>query len=311
MFLRTHLCIAATASLLLGLLACGDDDPTGTGGSAGSTTATTNAATGSGSAGSTTSGSTTSSVTTGTGGAGGAGGGLPAPWECVGNEVFPAPSGPSAMVGGDVANAVAGTGIAGVQVLACAAADIDCADPVASATSDAAGDVTLDLPTPQPFGFDGFFRTTGGGTVSSDHYYNPFASSSNALYMAVASPAEAQAAATLSGVTLDLSRGQALVAVSDCAGYRIGLPYGAITGGMTLEVNGGDANTKIVYVGDNNLPEPALTETGMKGAAVIFNIPVGPVSITATVVELGAEVSTFPLRSKAGEIAHLIMAPRP
>ncbi|MFO0551636.1 MAG: hypothetical protein U0271_24835 [Polyangiaceae bacterium] len=302
--------IRASCLCLVALLtACGDDATSDGGG--GSSTSTSSGAAGGGGAGTSSSHSTSSqsTSTTGVGAMGGAGGEAP-DWACVGEVSYPGPVGATAVVQGSAGDVLSAQAVAGVTIDVCDRADLGCATPLATTTSQDPQFPPLTIPTLPPIGFAGYFRTTGPNLVPSNHYFNPIAADAYGIYLAVATVDEANAAAAIAGVTLDPGRAQIIIAVTNC-NQNPGLVYGTLASDMIVSVDAATAGTTTVYSGANNIPNPMLTATSGAGSAVIFNVPPGPTTVRSFIASSSLQTAEFDVALVAGEITHVVMAPTP
>ena len=93
--------------------------------------------------------------------------------------------------------------------------------------------------------------------------------------------------------------GIVLVALLDCSGN----PIQGGTVSSTPEAG------EVVYAGDDGIPDPGATSTGVQGLAFLLNVPPGPVTVEATASEmalLGHEVA-----SVGGEVTTTVIVPGP
>jgi hypothetical protein len=87
------------------------------------------------------------------------------------------------------------------------------------------------------------------------------------------------------------ANGWAVMQVEDCAGDEIV--------GATVTVGNPNADTQVIYVSEDQLPDETLTATTSAGLVFIFNLTPGPVTLEA---KIGASTLRYsPIRAVAGE----------
>jgi hypothetical protein len=99
------------------------------------------------------------------------------------------------------------------------------------------------------------------------------------------------------GVTDDPARGHIVVDVFNCdsdAGV-----------GVSLSVDIADAQSTVGYVGTSGQVEPALTETTELGRVIIFNVPPGDATISATIVATGDALPTRSVQVRAAALSFI------
>ena len=69
--------------------------------------------------------------------------------------------------------------------------------------------------------------------------------------------------------------------------------------GVKFTVGQPASNEKVVYL-ETNLPSSSATETDNAGSAIVFNVPPGTVSITATIGATGETIRTVSALARTG-----------
>lgn len=119
-----------------------------------------------------------------------------------------------------------------------------------------------------------YFHASGGGNLTSRLYPAVPVAGDMAATRVVVWDTQARDDVTLAaGVTQSGTAGLLVVGLVDCAGA----PIADAT--VSLAPAGGD----LVYAGNDGLPDPGRTATGLQGLAYVFNVPPGDVTVDADV----------------------------
>ena len=152
----------------------------------------------------------------------------------------------------------------GHPVKACARDDGDCGAPLATETTDAAGKVSVTVPSGTD-GFDGYAMITGDNVVPELLFPSPPVTMDAEFFTGVATPNSLNLLSIIYGTTIDPSRGAVAAVMSDCDGKSVGL---------TLDVGSADGCTVIGYA-ENQLPSADAKATDASGVGFALNIPPG------------------------------------
>jgi len=180
---------------------------------------------------------------------------------------------------------------------------------VASDISDADGLFTLTVANAGLVPVDGYVKGTAA-TYLDSYLYPPFplsASTPETPTLFVTNDT-LNLLAFVSGATQRADHGVLGILVLDCAGNPA---QGAV---VTISpTQAADPPTKIVYMGDNMVPDTNLTSTGMLGLAFVFNAPEGDVVVDASVGGVSLDEHTIDVRIGAGfpAITQTAVAPGP
>jgi hypothetical protein len=187
---------------------------------------------------------------------------------------------------------VTGAGAPDINVNVCAKADSACVSPNASGVTDAIGQVTLALPVDGPQ----YVELSGPGIGLHLSYPNDAPPSGRTIgfSLAVISIENLSEFGLLSGITLDPSRGSIGIGVQDCVEDT--------ATGIEIAVDSADAQTAYTYLNFGGVPDPGLTATSEAGRAGAFNVPPGPVVLTATLVATGEVIGTRTATVRAGAL---------
>jgi hypothetical protein len=140
-----------------------------------------------------------------------------------------------------------------------------------TATSAADGTFAIDL-TSGGVPVDAYVRGTKAGFFDTYYYpASPIAVSPIGFTVQLIDTPTFVAFSMLAGATPDPLKGSMLVLVADCTGTTVA--------GATIGI---DPAGSLVYL-RNRLPAPAATNTDSTGAAVVFNVPPGQVTVSAAV----------------------------
>lgn len=222
--------------------------------------------------------------------------GPPSLWYCVGDVEWPTATATSATFTISFIEILFGVSDAppvdGLSVSACEG-DSACAEPLATGTTDAMGEVELTIPlTPQ--GFRGFFRLTKDGFVSGSLFLLPPIVRSFVWWhgpWAVFRSTSFAEMASADGRPLDPTKGSVVVLSSDC--NYLGGTTSAITTELDMTLDGAEPD---VVVGH---------------ASVFYVVDPGTVTLVATRRATGEVVGTTEWVVVAGEISQGVLGPTP
>jgi len=164
----------------------------------------------------------------------------------------------------------------GIAIEGCTFSDTSCSMPATPVgTSDDAGEATLTVPD----NFNGFFSLTRTNYLPLAHYPGPLLADASSFAPAV-SMIEPQAAISLAealGATAELDAGASVAAVFvemyDC--------FDRYAAGVSLAMSATDSTTVPFYIA-SGLPSRTATQTDSSGTGGAVNVPVGPLTVTAT-----------------------------
>jgi hypothetical protein len=184
------------------------------------------------------------------------------------------------------------------------AADAACAHPSATYTTDAAGKATVTAPS-SAYGIDGYLEVSSAGHLPLLAYVYVVgggASLGTAGANASFSPTLVSTTAWVQetsdmGITPDPTRGHLSFVAVDCAAVA--------EAGVHVEVSSADASTVPLY-GAGSVPE-----TDWSGLGLIVNLPAGPGTVTATLVDQGERLATEQVAFRAGAITSVTLVPTP
>jgi hypothetical protein len=236
-------------------------------------------------------------------------------WSCVGSVAWPPAKSMTRALTIHLSRA-----LPGVTVKLCDWTDVDCATPVDNqvSTTDSTGSVTLLDSSPtsangQNFGLDGYLDLSEPAVIPPPLiptlvFWNfPLSEPQANFYtpIVVVSASELDLFLSLSvpdgGVMVDTQLGIVGVTALDC----LGVQAPDVTFTMT---SGAGPDTRTVYV----LDQPSqVGPTGTEGTAFFFNVPAGPVTITATPVVLGQVSSVAHVYVRDGALTEVAMLPTP
>lgn len=231
--------------------------------------------------------------------------GMGSTWACVGDYDWPAPDVQGVDSVAITYHAVdfinPGKGVEGATVSACERADVDCAAPVATATTDADGYACMDLPVSAEAAFTGFFRFSHEDYVTIDDQYGRPIYYGMSVYMAAISTAANDMFFTSEGVDLDPARGLVTVEAFDCTWNS--------APGVVLELSTADAECAPFYVTNHGSFSFDLTQTTGYGTGAFVNAPAGAAHIIARLAEGGEAVGCHDVHVHPGVRTHLRLSP--
>jgi hypothetical protein len=275
---RTARAIGVAVALLSGAWACavgcgGKSDSLGSGGS------------GSGSSGGGSSGGSSS----------GSFSNVPKNWACL-QQPVPAPVAGSAQAEFFFKSMSDNATIPGVQVQACEAIDFTCASPLSQATGDDTGVALLTVPA----GFSGYYEAQASAFVPTILSRPPPASNEYVPQL-LANAAILNAVPMVTGVTQDPTLGIAFLSALDCASSP--------AGGVVFSIGSAGPNERLVYL-LSNIPSEGATQTdSSSGTALIFNVPPGLLTVTASLAATGVAIRTASASVRENWLTYVTIRP--
>lgn len=198
--------------------------------------------------------------------------------------------------------ALASGSTAGIRVRICQSENpLECRTTSPTATSDANGEVDLDLPVTLG-AFQGYLELEGGGQYPSMLKFGWPVARDMATVITVVDDFSARALGGAATVKVDnIAFGQIQARMFGCTGVP--------TRGVTVSLEGGDATNKTWYTSGFEQPFPdfTLTETGVRGASGIVNVPPGNARVIAT--RNGERIASVRAPVRAGYMTIVIVNP--
>ena len=186
--------------------------------------------------------------------------------------------------------------IAGTQVEACNLLDVGCQYPLSPATANNSGVALVTVPG----GFSGYYEVNASSftpTILS----RPRQLSSEYAPQSLMTASLLQAAASFVGVTQDPNLGSAVVTVLDCTSTP--------AADITFTVPSPGPTETVVYLQDN-LPTQGATATDLvSGSALIFNVPPGTLTVTASFAATGQVIRTVSPVAREGWVTYVEIRP--
>ncbi len=211
--------------------------------------------------------------------------GVPANWACIDTAV-PTPSTDPVKIKlfvNDVSTAskgdYAGSAVVGAKIRACGTLDLVCASPIAATTSDDAGIAQLTLP-PQ---FRGYYELTADGFTPSV-ISRPPQNRSEYSQQGLANLTLIELGGGLAGLTVDANLAIAIVSVIDC--------NNAPAANMVIDVGDLGPGEQVVYL-EKTLPTASAHGTDETGSAIIYNVPLGTLTVAAKFANTGRLVRSI------------------
>jgi hypothetical protein len=185
----------------------------------------------------------------------------------------------------------------GIAIQGCSSLDPTCSSPTAPPeTSNDAGEATLSVPD----NFNGFFELTAAGYLPFDLFPGPLLADASTFAPPVSmiTPVAAISLADAIGAAPDLDAGAGVgavfVAIYDCSDR-----YAA---GVTFSIPGTTAATVPFYI-TSGLPSAKATETDSSGTWGAVDVPVGALTVTATLAATSRPLGSINVMIRAGGAA--------
>jgi hypothetical protein len=209
----------------------------------------------------------------------------PPGWACLNDPVPATPSGNIDLhlnltdVSGATTSGATGPPIAGAEVHACDKLDLTCTGAFDSVMTDDAGVAALSIPG----GFDGYYEVHAQSFTNAVLSRPPLLAPES-QQQGMARISLLQSAGALASVTQDPTKSIAIVTVEDCSA--------GVAAGVVFTVGNAQPDETVVYL-VNNLPSQSGTETdSVSGSALVFNVPVGTLTVTASFADTKAPIRT-------------------
>jgi hypothetical protein len=293
-------------------MACGSDEDDGA-----TPTGTSSSSSGAGAASSSSSAANSSSTGPGSGGEGGAGaaggaggsGGVGAAtngdFTCIGTVTWPAPAVGTVTIELNVTAETiqGGAPIGDITVKACAKVDTACAAPLATAVTNANGEVSIEVPVTATAGFDGYFDLTGAEIPPSLVFVHPPPFEDippGSLTIPLIDSATLGLLSNL--IDVDPARGHVAVVGLDCTQTE--------ASGLSFASDTADGMSSSLYV-QNNLPSLAAEWTDETGVGAIFNVTAGPATVTSTVASTATQAGSIAIFTRPGTFSYATLPPTP
>ncbi len=226
-------------------------------------------------------------------------------WTCVGHVTPPTALYSETTVTLDLAIFGESTPVQGLQVSACPADPPGCPSPLDTETSDDGGHVTVTVgQIVNSLGFTGHYEITSpDGGYQPEVFYLSFPLRESHVEVGVQTMLYSGALqALLQGFDIPEGDGGALALVAyDC----VNIKSPRVQFSTSL---GADAGLRTLYLFQNSL-STTVTQTDLSGAALIANVPAGPVEVYATPVGLTQPSSHLPVNVEPGKITVVYLFP--
>jgi hypothetical protein len=221
-----------------------------------------------------------------------AGGGGP-DWSCLGASTPDAGSGSLTVKFflNDVTTAqssgtFAGDPIVDASLQACSKLDFSCGQPLLGTSTDDAGIAFARVPA----GFDGYYEVRSTDFPPSILKRTPQLAS-EFVQQGLAKTSLIALGGQFAQVTVHQDLAFVVVTAADCQTNP--------APGVTFQVAPLAEDEKLVYL-ENSLPSPSATETDATGSAIVYNVPAGTVSLSATIAATGTPLRTVSAMARNG-----------
>lgn len=231
-------------------------------------------------------------------GTGGAGGDPPLPENFACIEGYQAPD-PGDMIAHEYRfeKATNGDPPTNASLKVCQSLDAACATPELTLVPDVDGIVQFDLASD----FQGFMEFTADDAMGTLVFFQrPVVIPPSQKVIRFVDQPTFLALASSAGVTVDLARGVTILLSHDCADER--------AAGVRFTTSEGD-DQMIPFHFIGSFPDPDATETDAQGAGGFVNIPLGNLTVQATIAETGRIIGESTFFVRAAHISYVPMGP--
>lgn len=203
-------------------------------------------------------------------------------WDCIGHTGPYMSSSPTTATL-HLSNAAARTPLVGATVDLCLPTDPGCDAGVFAGTSDDAGVAVIHVPAPvgsPAYGPTGYLQITQPAVLPELIFWDfPLSESSFSAPVVLFTPAQGAGLELDLNGKVDMNLGAVVAYVFDCTGAQ--------APGVNFAVTDPPGSSPIVLYWQGGMPSPGATTTDGQGFAVLFNVPIGEVTLTATPSTLG------------------------
>jgi len=237
----------------------------------------------------------------------------PNDWSCLGHVNVGPPAKPTLNLKLSPVDVVMDTGIPNVMVDACAANDGPCATPVATATTDSTGVAILPVPAGAK-GFTGYWQSMPTGYILTKDFLNvPYVDDILTDGRQAFSQSDVQILLASGGLTPDPSKGIVGFQMQDCTSRYLhqhapgpSFITSALASGVSVTIS--PPGPQVFYFLGDTVSTTA-TATDKSGQGGFNDVPVGWVTITATLVSTGQVIGTAHMYSQAGVLSGVSFVP--
>lgn len=229
-------------------------------------------------------------------------------WSCLDNPEWARADRAELEYTGKAVAAVGGEPMAGVEFEVCPdASDASCANPVVEGETGTDGTFTGTISTGEDrLGFDGYARVKGDDVVDTLVFFHPPITENkdapDRAPLVTRDLFETFATAGM-GKSPNPERGHLALEALDCSWSR--------AGGVTFEIDTGDAETTEAYLRGGTTPDATAERTDGSGLGGFVDVPPGEVTVTARVAETGEYVGEVDVFVEAGAVSEVAVAPTP
>jgi len=183
------------------------------------------------------------------------------------------------------------------QAKLCRKLDVDCAAPVASATSGDGGTVTFSV---EVKGFSGYAKVQADGIVPTLYFFNPSIDRDTTVPVSLPTVQQNQGLLFTLGHPAAPGHGNVVISSEDCTGAPgIGVSY---------STPNADAMTVPFYT-VQSLPSTAAMATDGAGFGGLVNVPVGAATVVANLASTRVELAKVSLLVQEGAITYSTVGP--
>lgn len=190
--------------------------------------------------------------------------------------------------------------VTGIRIVACQKLDLTCAEPIAEATTQMDGNLSIEVPG----NFAGYLQQTEASDYAPAMYFLPSTFPDDGVlqpFPLLGSGAILDALAVALGADLDPGRGHMMLIAEDC--------FGMAQPGVTFASPQADENTVQFYVRDL-LPSTMAKETAEIGNGGYLNFPAGTAHITVEQVATKLMLATVSVVVRPGFISVSYIRPQ-
>jgi hypothetical protein len=229
-------------------------------------------------------------------------------WSCIGHVNWPSASVDASATTVRVDDILTKAPVPGVTVTLCPASDSTCTFVKDTQTTDSNGAATVTVPMYGGKGPTGYVDVKGDAGLYPELFFWSFTLSEPAFAGTI--PTTTNDRVTTLGLLLGSDGGSA---IDDTRGHAFLLAWDCRTSfaaDVQFTIQSADAKTQFLYIQSGNLSTTA-TRTDTSGFAVVFNLPAGLTTVTATPVGLGVPSGQVTFFVKAKTISYVWVPPTP
>lgn len=192
-------------------------------------------------------------------------------------------------------------------VVACARADLECANPVAGPATEDPTDPSAFISLDVPYGFQGYLQIKNDGVTvpAMEFLARPLQRDTQGWALTLATLSSINQLGIFVGTPIDPTLGLIISIMRDCNRA----PQAGVQATITQDASDAGAGTTVPFIFANMFPNTKLMATTDEGAAGFANVPPGPIALSGINQMTGFQYQATPATSRAGWLSYVEVQP--